>query len=106
MRGGRDDLGTTVAQALTNFKRKWERTAKLNGESEILMECINAFARHDRAEGISQLSAVLHMLPHDHFQDTSQQVLSACTDALERYGEQHLEYLYLALHVLQTDWQN
>lgn len=106
VRGGREDLGTTVAQALTNFKRKWERTAKPTGESEILMECINAFARHNRAEGITQLIGVLRILPREHFHDTSQQILSACTDALELYGEQHLEYLYLVLHVLQTDWQS
>lgn len=106
VRGGRDDLGTTVAQALTTFKRKWERVARPNGESEILTECIHAFARHARAEGITQLIGVLRTLPPEHFHNTSQQMLNACTDALETYGEQHLEYLYLALHILQTDWQS
>lgn len=106
VRGGREDLGTTVAQALTTFKRKVERTAKPNGETEMLMDCINAFAHHDRATGIIQLTQVLRALAPDHFHPTSQQILDACTAALETYGEQHLEYLYLALHILQTDWQS
>lgn len=106
VRGGREDLGTTVAQALTTFKRKLERTTKPNGEAVTLTNCINAFAHHDRAGGIRQVSQILRELEPEHFHPTSQQILSACAAALERYGEQHLEYLYLTLHILQTDWHN
>ena len=106
VRGGREDLGTTVAQVLTNFKRKLERTAKPTGETETLMDCIQAFAHHDRVTGIMQLTQVLRALAPEHFHPTSQQILRACAAALETYGEQHLEYLYLALHILQTDWQS
>lgn len=104
VRGGRKDFGTTVAQELTHFKRKLERNGKANGEIAQLTDCMNRFARHERQDGITELVEVLHTLPADHLNQTSQQILDACVSALEVHGDQHLEYLYLALHILHADW--
>jgi HEAT repeat protein/Na+/melibiose symporter-like transporter len=104
VRGGRKDFGTTVAQELTQFKRKVERNGKANGEMAELTACINRFARHERQEGITQLVELLRALSTDHLNPTSQQILAACTAALANAGDQHLEYLYLALHILHADW--
>lgn len=104
VRGGRKDFGTTVAQELTQFKRKLERNGKANGEMAHLTECINHFARHEGREGITQLIEVLRTLSTDHLPPTSQQILAACLTALATTGDHHLEYLYLALHILHADW--
>lgn len=108
VRGGRKDFGTTVAQELTQFKRKVERKVERNGkatgEMAELTACINRFARHERQEGITQLVELLRALPTDHLNPTSQQILAACTAVLASAGDQHLEYLYLALHILHADW--
>jgi HEAT repeat protein len=104
VRGGRKDFGTTVAQELTQFKRKLERNGKANGEMAELTACINRFARHERQEGITHLVELLRALPTEHLNPTSQQILAACTAALANAGDQHLEYLYLALHILHADW--
>ncbi len=102
----RSDLGTTVAQELTGFKRKVERSNKMNGtELPLLVDCLNAFAHHDRVEGIAKLAQLLQALPPEHFDATSQQILNACATNLATSGDQHLEYLYLALHILYVGWQ-
>lgn len=101
VRGARSDLGTTVAQELTAFKRKLERSPA-DGESTLLTDCINAFARHERSKGITKLVALLRELPTDQLAPTGAQILAECITELATSGDQHLEYLYLALHVLHT----
>jgi len=106
VRGVRSDLGTTVAQELTNFKRKVERSTKMRGqELPLVVECLNAFAHHDQVAGITKLAQLLQELPPDHFDATNQQILRECAINLETFGEQHLEYLYLSLHILHVGWQ-
>ena len=102
----RNDLGTTVAQELIAFKHRLERRTKTsNGAGSCLADCTNAFAHHDRNEGITKLVQLVHSLPLNHFDATSWQILTACTTALESPNEQHLEYFYLALHILHAGSQ-
>lgn len=107
VRGVRSDLGTTVAQELTAFKRKIERKTKgEETETALVTDCLLAFARHDRTEGITTLVQLLSTLPLENFDAASQQILSECITALEDFGDEHLDYLYLALHVLHAGWRD
>ncbi|MBX3012261.1 MAG: MFS transporter [Caldilineaceae bacterium] len=103
VRGVRGDFGTTVAQELAAYQRKTERkTKEATEEAALLKDCLNSFARHERDEGIAGLVELLRTLPIEQLDPVSQQVLTECMMALETYGDQHLEYLYLAMHVLHT----
>lgn len=102
----RNDLGTTVAQELNAYKKKWERSPKsTDAVAPVLSACINDFAHHEHTSGIAGLAHLLRTLGPDHFDAASEEILAECITALEIYGEQHLEYLYLALHILHTGEQ-
>ncbi|MFN8441853.1 MAG: MFS transporter [Caldilineaceae bacterium] len=108
LRASRNDLGTGAAQALTTVKKKFDKLAKNDGEDlPQLDECITFFARNQVAEGMAALAALLPLLPQEHFDDTSRQILTECSQRLveisdEHSEENHVEYLLLALHVLEV----
>ncbi len=110
VRAARADLGTGVAQALTAVKKKFERTAAKTDENRTLFdECVTAFARDQIADGITALVALLPIFPEEHFDETSRRILAECALRLAEFTEihaeeAHVEYLLLALHVLDVGW--
>ncbi|MEZ4862599.1 MAG: MFS transporter [Caldilineaceae bacterium] len=106
VRDMRNDRGTTVAQALSAFKRKLARTAKRDQEeAPDVDEALNAFAHDDFPGGIMAFVELIDHLPAEHLSETGKQILSECAARLSESGETHLEYLLLALHVLHVGWQ-
>jgi hypothetical protein len=111
VRAARADLGTGVAQALTAVKKKFDRAAR-RAEAETIPfdECVTAFARNQIADGITALVTILPEVPAEHFDETSRRILAECALRLAEFTElhdeeAHVEYLLLALHVLDVGWQ-
>jgi len=111
VRGWRSDLGTTIAQALNDVKRKIERATKVSGrELPDLGPCINNFAHDDLTGGIDALLAVLPELPDAHFSAVGNRIRQEAARRLAEFEAvhteaTHVEYLLLLLHVLDAGWQ-
>jgi len=110
VRAARADLGTGMAQALTAIKKKFDRvTPKIDENRLSFDECVTDFARNQISEGISALVLLLPTVPEEHFDETSRRILAECALRLAEFTEEHaeethVEYLLLALHVLDIGW--
>jgi len=96
------DAGTTTAQALTALRRKM---TKGRSRDEVLLtrmsESADMFARNDLAQGATLMSHFLPLASSTTSDGTCATILQACAARLDEYGDKRIEYLILALHVMQ-----
>jgi HEAT repeat protein len=101
----RSDTGTAVAQELEEFQKRLELLAP--GDEELRNElegCANAFAHNDLEIGAALLSQFLRRLPLNNLGGAGIVILEEAASYLAEQGVERLEYLLLALHVLQARW--
>lgn len=103
LRQMRLDQDTSTAQALGSFRRRIERVRILGRERvQELTAGTDAFGRGEREEGIRLMVRALRALPPGAITHAGAAILSECLSQLEAGGSTHMEYLLLALHVLEV----
>jgi MFS family permease len=103
LRQMREDQDTTVAGSLGDFRRRIERARILSHEHvQELIVATDAFARGQREEGVRLMVAGLSALPPGAITSAGAVILNECLRQLQASGTAHMEYLLLALHVLET----
>ncbi|MCB0222536.1 MAG: MFS transporter [Anaerolineae bacterium] len=104
-REARADFGTATAQAVSAFKRKIEKV--LNSETKVLSTlgaCADNLARDQLTEGAGYLAQLIEVLPADHYDPHSVDILKTCAAQLKAGGATRTEYLLLTLHTLEIGW--
>ena len=103
LRQVRDDPGTAMSQSISAY------TKHLNGSvptasplPQLLKDCAVTLARGDVAGGARQLGAIAAQLPPQRYNSTSQAILAECAHSLQEFGDEHIEYILLALHTMQN----
>ena len=106
LRNVREDIGTPASQVLFALGRSLNHVETQNSEelAQIISQCTNTLARQDIDAGITQLNQVIDLLPEEYCSPNDRVVLKECSDRLKEYGQQHLEYLILALHTLEISF--
>jgi HEAT repeat protein len=89
------DMGTAVAQALLGIEKK------MVGERGDLHVCAEKFAHQELVAGITCFGQWLGGLTWQQLPAASRHVLADCARLMPRFGLERLEYLLLALHILQ-----
>jgi Na+/melibiose symporter-like transporter len=103
LRQMRSDHDTAASQAIGEVRRRVERARILGREAVAhLVAAGDALARGERIQGIRFLCAALHDFPPGALRDPGGMILDACVARLEETGDQHMEILLLALHVLEV----
>lgn len=101
LRNIRQDPGTTVAQELASWRRRLGRNIDPELKQSI-ENCANSFARDQIDQGATALAPIIRQLPPNENDVVIARVLDACADKLEAAGAERLEYLLLALFILQV----
>jgi hypothetical protein len=104
-----DDPGTAAAVTLTGIKRrafpKRRKKNQVDGPAVTMDTSINEFASGNIDQGITHLVKVLEALPTDDLEESTRLVLDECINSLNEYGQDRIEYLILALHILNVQWK-
>jgi HEAT repeat protein len=103
LRNVRSDPGTAMAQSISAFKRRLGRRQQVSEISQRMNECAEELARGNLEQGEELLALALQSLPKSAFSEAGALILAECASRLEESGTQQ-EYVILALHVLQVDW--
>jgi hypothetical protein len=64
----------------------------------------DALARGHIEQGVALVVRIIQLLPADDFDETGWTILQDCSVSLTEYRSDRLEYLLLALHVMETGW--
>ena len=104
----RSDPGTATAQAVNAFHRQLDKQNVLDDETlDLLERCSDALARGNLNEGARLFGELLTRLPlEEHLDATGVAIARACATELRRSGDEHPEYLFLALHTLHVAWRD
>ncbi len=104
----RNDPGTATAQAVNAFHRQLDKQDLLDAETLTLLEkCSEALARGNLNQGARLFGELLAQLPlEEHLDATGVAIARACATELRRTGDEHPEYLFLALHTLHVAWRD
>jgi HEAT repeat protein/sugar phosphate permease len=100
LRNVRHDPGTTASQALTAWKRKLDKSNAPELRT-MIDDCANQFAREHIDLGASLLSDIIQALLLEPDSAVSTKVLKECARMLKQGVAARLEYLVLALCLLQ-----
>ena len=104
LRDTRGDAGTAMAQTLAAFKKKVDRASDRDDEIlELVDTCANYLAHEDLAMGGKLMGKLIDHLPKEWFGTSGADILAECANHLEEVEPQHIEYIILALHILQVD---
>jgi hypothetical protein len=105
VRGSRSDLATTTAQAVTALKKKIRKEPLDQPELPVVMDDgADALARGNMEQGVALVVRMIQLLPEDGFDEIGWTILQDCSASLTEYRSDRLEYLLLALHVMETGW--
>jgi HEAT repeat protein len=100
LRNFRQDPGTTVSQELTSWRRKIDK--RIDPELKAMIDdCANTFARQQIDDGAQQLSDIILKIPISGGDLVRTKVLDVCAQMLAELKAARLEYLLLALYMLQ-----
>ena len=107
LRNIREDIGTPASQVIFKLGRRLSDHRHDYPELDtILTECTGAFAREEIKDGAALLSQLIDLLPEDFCSDNQCDILQECGKRLEEFGQEHIEYLILALHTLEVAANN
>ena len=102
----RVDPGTALARFILTLQRKWRKRTGADEElSALLADCALKWGKGDLDEGARLLSRVTDLLPAAALTDPAEVVLQTSALRLADNGAARLEYVLLALHVLNAGWQ-
>ncbi len=103
------DAGTAAAVAMTTLQKRIipkRRKKETPDELSTRMDAsISAFASGDLDHGIKELVHVLSLMPQESLDEAPRLVIDECLRALQQYGQERVEYLILALHLLNVHWR-
>lgn len=100
-----EDLGSMGAEVMLTLKRRLSDSALGDGDLvDTIAECQDALARRDMERGLALLGLVLDSVPVEAYDETSLTILSHCADGLAGDGLRRLEYVLLALHIIEAGW--
>ena len=104
-RGARTDAGTTMAQAITAFRRQADQA--LGPEAQALADvCADRLARENLVEGALGISQLIRALPRGRFSAAGLAILDECGVRLGQPDwDVRQEYIILTLHTLMADWR-
>ena len=100
LRNMRQDPGTTASQTLTSWRRKLDKSAAPELRA-MIDDASNHFAREHIDLGAGLLGEIIQALPLEAENSVSTKVLSECARKLKEGMAARLEYVVLALCVLQ-----
>jgi MFS family permease len=98
----RQDMGTAISQELMALKNPLSRAKVDDSALSALLAAAEAFAREDMPGGTERLVELIDLLPPELYTGTARELLAECAQQLAQAGEQHIEYVVLALHVLHA----
>jgi MFS family permease len=105
VRGSRSDLATTTAQAVTSLKKKIRRQQLDEPELPVLMDDgADELARGNLEQGVALVVRLIQSLPEDGFDENGWAILQDCSASLTEFKSERIEYLLLALHVMEIGW--
>ena len=105
VRGARTDAGTTIAQALTTLNKKILNTSLDHDNIVSTMDrCIQASAHGDLTTGAAYLSQIIRWIPPSTLDECARTILDECAHAIDEFGAERIEYILLALHILEVGW--
>jgi len=105
LRHVRADRGTALSQGVTALRRKIARGHHDQLElGQTLNACAEAFARDDLVHGVKSLSPLIDHLPLDKFEPACALILRECSAGLGEFDLARLEYVLLALYVIEASW--
>jgi HEAT repeat protein len=100
LRQSRHDHGTTISQTVFALRRKFSGS-DMGVLRALARDSASAFARNDFAGGVPLLAQLIAELPKTHCAEVTVFILNGCEKALRESGPGHLEYVILALHMLE-----
>jgi HEAT repeat protein len=103
LKGVGDTTGIAPSQAVMHIQKKithLESGDEKESIEEIIQTSAEAFARGDLREGTAVFSRVIRSIPAGVVSEAGFSTLAECARMLEEQGEERLEYLALALHIL------
>jgi MFS family permease len=95
------DFNTSTAQALLAFQKPAERCGMAE-MAEVAEASANSFASGDLDLGVTTLATMLRWLPKRDLDRTTVVVSQRCIAGLQEHGKRRKEYILLALHTLDT----
>lgn len=104
LRGLRQDMGTTASQSIDAIRRRFGSTTTPAEVGSLLDQSSLSFARNQHETGAAEFSRAIHLLLPDYSEDQPVEtaILQTCAARLESIGVTRLEYLVLALLILQN----
>jgi HEAT repeat protein len=94
------DSGTTLSQEITAVAKKWENTPESTHTQ--LTDCATILSLGELDQGITEFTHILVGLETSQFPELHLTILLECRTRLTQFGSSRLEYIVLALHVLNT----
>ena len=100
------DLGTALSQAISALQRKRRRWMAPHEELQALLtDCATNWSRGALDEGARQLGRAAALLPEAVVTEPAELILQQCVTQMAAEGAARLEYVLLALHVLNAGWR-
>ncbi|MBN1977832.1 MAG: MFS transporter [Anaerolineae bacterium] len=100
----RGEAGTAMSQNVTALKKKLGE-CRIDGEADLpamLSRCAETLAQQDMEQGAALLGSIARLLPTEDLSDACAEILQDCAGRLAEFGAERLEYVILALHVMQV----
>jgi hypothetical protein len=97
----RSNLNTAAGQAVLALQ-KMAKALKWDVFVELSETCAGCFARGDVGDGVVHLNHLIRQLPAGDLNATLVSILNGCADGLSEFGAARLEFILLALHLLDT----
>jgi hypothetical protein len=104
LRQMRGEAGTAMSQNVTALKKKLGE-CRVDGEVDLpamLDRCAETLAQQDMEQGAALIGSIACLLPTEALSDACAEILQNCTERLAEFGAERLEYVILALHVMQV----
>jgi hypothetical protein len=99
----RHDKGTAISQSVSALKRKFGKSASKDTDmGKVLFECADIFARDNVDQGAAALSRLIELSTETPSDEASAKILRECATRLNEFGGKRIEYIILALHVLEV----
>ena len=99
----RAEPGTATSRAVLALRKKVKRHHLAGQEiMDLMADCAATLGKDDLEGGVELLVRSLSRLPLDEFGDSHAALLRHCAARLEEFGTQRIEYVLLALHVLNS----
>lgn len=101
------ELGPVAAQVMVTLRERITQ-AELDEDDELLhviAGCHSALESEALPQACASIRLLIPLLPPDSYGETARVVLSHCAERLADCDRERLEYLFLALHVIDVGWQ-